>query len=492
MSFFRTAKSDETAKLAALDRVQAIIEFDLDGHVLAANANFLAALGYTQNEIVGRHHSMFLEPGEDKTPAYAAFWQHLRKGEFHAGQFRRIGKGGKEVWIEASYNPILDSHGKPVRVVKFATDITARKRADAEAAGQIDAIRKSQAVIEFTMDGRIVDANDIFLGALGYKLAEVVGQHHSIFVEPAFRATAEYEAFWAALRRGEFQQAQFKRIGKGGREVWIQATYTPILDARGAPYKVVKFAMDVTAQVQLLARLRGLIEKNFHDIDLAVSRSTTAADDASKSAGSTAATMQTMAAAAEELANSVSDIAESMERSRVATDTAFEQVRNAGDLTKRLTVAATSMSGILGMISTIAGQINLLALNATIESARAGDAGRGFAVVANEVKNLANQAAKATEQISAEIGGVQSISGHVVAALEHISASVEETRSHVVATASAVEQQRSVTRDISRNMQTTSNEVSNISTNVGGIAKAIEQVTGAVSETRDAAQVLAA
>jgi methyl-accepting chemotaxis protein len=492
MSFFRNVKSDETAKLAALDRVQAIIEFDLDGHVLAANDNFLAALGYTQSEIVGRHHSMFIEPGEDKTPEYAAFWAHLRNGEFHAGQFRRIGKGGKEVWIEASYNPVLGRDGKPVKVVKFATDITARKRADAEAAGQIAAIRNSQAVIEFSMDGRIVDANDRFLKALGYQLREIVGQHHSIFVEPAFRASADYEAFWAALRRGEFQQAQYKRIGKGGREVWIQATYTPILDGNGKPYKVVKFAMDITAQVRLLAQLRGLIEKNFHDIDLAISRSTAAADDASKSAGSTAANMQTMAAAAEELANSVSDIAESMARSRTATDTAFEQVRNAGDLTKNLTAAATSMSGILGMISTIAGQINLLALNATIESARAGEAGRGFAVVANEVKNLANQAAKATEQIGSEISGVQSISGHVVAALEHIAASVEETRSHVVATASAVEQQRSVTRDISRNMQTTSGDVGSISVSVGGIAKAIDQVMGAVAETRDAAKVLAA
>ncbi len=483
--------ADLQARLAALDKAQAVIEFDLDGRILAANANFLAVMGYRLDEIVGQRHDLFVDPADRQGAGYAAFWTALRRGEHQAAQFRRLAKGGREVWIEASYNPLLDRDGKPYRIVKIATDITRQKGEDADRAGQIAAIGKAQAVISFTLDGTILDANENFLAAVGYSLGEIKGRHHRLFVEPSEQASAAYAAFWSALARGEYQAGEYKRVGSGGREVWIQASYNPILDAAGRPYKVVKLATDITAQVKLLSDLRRLIDRNFGDIDGAIARSTQEAGEATRAANETSRNVQTMAAAAEELASSVAEIAQSMSTARTATDTAFDQAQSAGEFTQKLNGAAAAMGGIVGLIQTIAGQINLLALNATIESARAGEAGRGFAVVAQEVKNLANQAAKATEQIGAEIAGVQTISGDVVQALDEIRRSMATMRSTVVATASAVEEQSAVTRGMSGSMQSTAAAVAGIASNVAQISLAVGEVSHSVGTTKEAARVLA-
>jgi methyl-accepting chemotaxis protein len=479
------------AKLAALDRVQAVIEFDLDGKILTANQNFLAAMGYTLPEIVGRHHSMFVAPAYRESAEYRDFWTRLRGGSFEAGQYGRLAKGGKEVWIEASYNPVIGRDGKPYKVVKFATDITRRKAETADLEGQVKAIRKSQAVIEFTLDGNILDANDNFLATVGYSLGEIKGQHHSMFVDPATRASAEYADFWASLKRGEYQAAQYRRLGKDGREVWIQASYNPILDASGRPYKVVKFATDITDQMTLLERLRRMIDQNFSEIDRAVAHSGSESEAAMQAAQSTSQAVQVSAAASEELAASVAEVSGTMAKSKAATDSAFDQATAAGEFTKRLSEAAEAMTGIVNLIQNITAQINLLALNATIESARAGEAGRGFAVVAQEVKNLANQAAKAAEQITGEIGGVQAISNNVVSALDSIRGSVDMMRSHVAATAAAVEEQTVVTRDMSAGMQGTARDVKAIADNLTTISSAVKQVSSAVATTREAAKVLA-
>ena len=482
---------EATAKLAALDRVQGVIEFDLSGRILHANANFLAAVGYSLPELVGQHHGLLVEPDYRASAAYAAFWEGLRAGTFSTGQFRRHAKGGREIWIEASYNPIIGRDGKPYKVVKFATDITRQKAEDADRAGQIAAIDKAQGVIAFDLDGTILDANANFLAVVGYDIAEVRGRHHGLFVEPAYKASPDYAAFWAALRRGEYQAAQYKRIAKGGREVWIQATYNPIFDASQRPYKVVKFATDITEQVTLLANLRRLIERNFSEIDRAVGRSTEDSGAAIQAAETTAGNVRMMAAAAEELAASVAEVSHSMGQSRTATDGAFERVQAAGAFTRRLSEAAGSMNGIVGLIQSVAAQINLLALNATIEAARAGEAGRGFAVVANEVKNLANQAARATEQIGAEINGVQALSGEVVGALDSIRGSVDIMRDNVVATATAVEEQSLVTRELSQSMQEAARAVAAITGNIGAIGTSVVEVSAAVATTREAARVLA-
>jgi methyl-accepting chemotaxis protein len=238
--------AENAGQLSAINKAQAVIEFNMDGTIITANDNFLATLGYSLAEIKGNHHKMFVEPGYQASVEYAQFWEKLNRGEYESAEYKRIGKGGKEVWIQASYNPILDLNGKPFKVVKFATDVTQQKMDSAENAGQLSAISKAQAVIEFNMDGTIITANDNFLMTLGYTLAEVKGQHHSIFVEPAFKASTEYQQFWDKLNRGEYETAEYKRIGKGGKEVWIQASYNPILDLNGKPFKVVKFATDIT------------------------------------------------------------------------------------------------------------------------------------------------------------------------------------------------------------------------------------------------------
>jgi methyl-accepting chemotaxis protein len=257
MTFWKSATRDALA--AAISKSQAVIEFNMDGTIITANQNFLDALGYRLEEIKGKHHSMFVTQQERGSAEYKAFWANLNRGEFQAGEYKRIGQGGREVWIQASYNPILDSANAPYKFIKFATDITAKKIRNMEDAGKIAAIARAQAVIEFNLDGTIITANDNFLGAMGYRLEEIQGKHHSMFVAPAERDSNTYREFWAKLNRGEFQSAEYKRFGKGGKEVWILASYNPILDETGKPFKVVKFASDVSEQKLRTANFAGQI-----------------------------------------------------------------------------------------------------------------------------------------------------------------------------------------------------------------------------------------
>jgi methyl-accepting chemotaxis protein len=415
---------EDAGKISAIGRAQAVIEFNLDGTIITANENFLATVGYKLEEIQGKHHQMFVSPAERDSAAYREFWAKLGRGEYEAAEYKRFGKGGKEVWILASYNPILDDAGKPFKVVKFASDITADKLKASNYAGQIEAIGKSQAVIEFSMDGNVLTANSNFLGALGYSLAEIQGKHHSLFVPADLRGSEEYRAFWANLNRGEFQSGEYERVGKGGKQIWIQASYNPIRDLNGNPFKVVKYASDTTAQV--MARMRSEKVRGM---------------------------MESVAAGAEELNASVREISAAMSKSRDTAMTAVDRVEAADQQAKRLSDAAEAMSSIVQLIGAITGQINLLALNATIESARAGEAGRGFAVVASEVKNLANQAKQATDKIEQEIGNLNNISADVVGALGSIKKAIQEVSEYVTSTAAAVEEQSTVTSEMSNGMQ---------------------------------------
>ncbi|MBU8541239.1 PAS domain S-box protein [Roseomonas tokyonensis] len=384
--------------------------------------------------------------------------------------------------------PLRDGGRRTGFVVEWANAKDRLQNLDYEA--QLAAISRSQAVIEFATDGTVLHANDNFLKALGYRLEEVVGQNHRIFVDPADMDPVRYKAFWDALRRGEYQAAQFRRIGKGGREVWIEAAYNPILDSHGRVAKVVKFATDITAQVHLLTNLKTMIDRNFGEIDEAIRNSTAEADTASAAAGETASNVQLVAAAAEELAASIGEISRSMANSRAATDAAFDQTVSVAHSTEALANAAQAMTSIVGLIRNVASQINLLALNATIEAARAGEAGKGFAVVASEVKNLAVQAAQATQQISGEIDGIQATSAAVAGALGAIRDAVTTVRESVTQTAAAVEEQSVVTRSMSGNMHGASTAVTSVSTSVNGISNAVLKAAEAVATTRQAAEVL--
>lgn len=439
----KLTNADYMGQIEAISKSQAVIQFNLDGTIITANKNFLDAMGYSLAEIQGKHHSMFAEPEFAKSADYARFWEKLRRGEFEAAEYKRLGKGGREVWIQASYNPIFDMSGKPFKVVKYATDITAQKMAAADSKGQLDAIGRVQAVIEFNLDGTIIKANENFLNAVGYTLPEIQGKHHRMFVDPVDAQGPEYQQFWEKLRRGEFESRVYKRLGKGGREIWIQASYNPIFDMNGKPFKVVKYASDVTELMKTVTLT-----------DM------------------TAAQMQSIAAAVEEMSASVSEISKNMSLSKRATSNIAEKIASSGKSSDQLAATTQTMQGIVGLISDIAAQVNLLALNATIEAARAGDAGKGFAVVAAEVKNLAGQTAKATEEIAEKIAEVQAISKEVSDSVRDINGASTSVNEYVTNVAGAVEEQNAVVRDISSSIQQASGAVEDVSRRIRDLSKA--------------------
>ncbi len=470
-----------------------MIEFTIDGTVLTANDNFLNALGYTLDEIRGQHHRMFVDQTYAATGEYTAFWQDLARGEFKAAEFLRIGKGGKEVWIQASYNPVLNKAGKVIKVVKIASDVTEQKKRNADFEGQVNAINRSQAVIHFDLDGTVLDANENFLSVLGYTLEEIVGKHHSLFVEPAYKNSPEYTLFWEDLAAGKFQSDEFKRLGKGGKEVWIQATYNPILDSSGRPFKVVKFAMDRTEQVlerQRRAETQKRIDQDLEEIARSIAETAEQATNSATASEQTSSSVQTVAAASEELVASIQEISRQVQVALDVSKNAVGEAERSSQIMSGLSEDAKTIGSVIELIDGIADQTNLLALNATIEAARAGEAGKGFAVVASEVKSLASQTSKATEEISSQVNSVQATTESAVEAIGKIMDVINNIGEIAASISSAVEQQASVTNDISSNMQSAAQGVEMITTSMQAISSATVQLDAATQNVREASNSL--
>ena len=610
---------EQKATIDAINRSQAVIEFNMDGTIITANQNFLSAMGYELADIKGRPHSTFCDRDYAASLEYRQFWDKLNRGEFETGEYKRVGKNGKEVWIMASYNPVMGADGKPFKVIKFATDVTASKaelktrtdimnmtsivseadlrgdiismnekfieiskysreelmgkphnttrhpdmpkevfkemwatigrgkifrgivknrakdgtpyyvdaviapimgdngkpkkylgvRYDLTAVeterqnmkGVLRAIDASYAYIEFDTSGNVLSANKNFQDAMGYSPDDLKGKHHRLFCEAALTNSPEYSQFWTDLKNGKSQFGIFKRVTRAGKEIWLQAVYSPVTDEMGRVTKVVKIATDVTDQQKMIVA----IQETATALSSASSELTATATQMSGTANRTNSESQSAAAAAEEVSVGVQTVATNMEEmvasikeigrstsesSGMAKMTLVRAQESNATITK-LGMSSQEIGDVIKVISSIAQQTNLLALNATIEAARAGDAGKGFAVVANEVKELAKQTAKATDEITHKIGAIQSDAKNAVDAIAGISQAVEKLNGISGVIAAAVEEQTATTNEISRVVVESRKGVESIANTVKTVSVAANESTVASNQTLEASRELA-
>ncbi|BBP45884.1 methyl-accepting chemotaxis protein [Thiosulfatimonas sediminis] len=530
-------KQQLSQTMNAIQRSMAMIEFDLQGNILSANDNFLKTVGYSLSEIQNKKHAIFMPDNAANNQEYQQFWQRLNQGEFFSGQFQRIGKNGKRIWLEATYNPILDEHGTPYKVVKFASDISAQKAQEIEAQAKLRAIDSSFAVIEFTPDGTILDANPNFCHTLGYSLDEIKQRKHSLFVEPDYAASSEYQVFWQALASGSEQSGNFKRIGKDGREIWIQAAYIPVAHPNQAPHKVIKIATDITEQkyqemnlarmvneagtvlqamssgdltlsvngeydgdlvklknalnlsVVNLAQAMNEINQSVRAVSNSASEVSTASMSLSERTQQTAHSVEQTVSVMQETMDQVHQTRNKVLEARISTEEQQTLIKAGDELMaislqsmEQIKNSSEQITQIVSLIDGIAFQTNLLALNAAVEAARAGEHGRGFAVVAGEVRNLAQKSADAAKEIKnlIEKAVVQSQSG--VEVVGRLADNLNQIRQKSTEVSHIIDTVGSLAESQSQSVNRIGQEISNIDSSTQENAAFVEE-TSATAES---------
>jgi methyl-accepting chemotaxis protein len=404
------------------------------------------------------------------------------------------------ITLQARINSITGPGDKLLGYIVNWEDISYRLKLELDYAGQIAAIGKVQTVIEFQLDGTIIAANENFLRLMGFSLDEIKGRHHAMFVESGHSASTEYRQFWNELAAGRPQTGRFRRLAKGGKEVWIQGSYFPICDTSGKPFKVVKYATDVTAikiiETSLEQTAQTLASASHELIAVSQQMASNAEETASQANVASAAASQvsqnvnTVSAGAEEMGASIKEIAKSANEAAKVATLAVKVAERTNATVAKLGESSAEIGNVIKVITSIAQQTNLLALNATIEAARAGEAGKGFAVVANEVKELAKQTAKATEDISRKIEAIQTDTKGAVVAIEQIGKIIDQINDIQNTIASAVEEQTATTGEISRNVAEAAKGSNEIAQNITAVAQAAQSTTEGASDTKRSADEL--